>query len=234
MSKRQALGQHFLKSTKIAESIADFAKIRKSDIVLEVGTGMGILTPLLCTKAKSVISVEKDPVLYGKAKTRFAGWKNLVLEQGDAFSMDLVFDVLVSNLPYSESRNAVEWLVQRNFSHAVVMFQKEFAQKLLAKQGRCRKAVSVLAGYCLQMAPLMDVGADSFQPAPKVASTIMLLKHEKTVSGDLVAAVNRLFSFRRKSVRNVARQFGIQIDSGKRLEDLSDSEIIEIAKKIVK
>ncbi len=234
MSKRQALGQHFLKSTEIAKSIVDCANIKKNDIVLEIGTGTGILTPLLCKKAKAVISIEKDPDLYDKAKARFAGIKNLELEQGDAFRMDFDFDVLVTNLPYSESRNAVEWLVQRKFSRAVVMFQKEFAQKLHAKKGRDRKAVSVLAGYCLHMERLMDVGKGSFQPTPKVDSTVMLLEQENIVPGNLVAAVNRLFSYRRKTVRGVARQFGIDIDSDKRLEDLSDSEIIEIAKKIIR
>lgn len=232
MSKRQALGQHFLKSDKIARSIVDFADIKRTDVVLEVGTGLGILTPLLCKRAKAVISVEKDPILYDKARTRFAEIKNLVLECGDAFGMDVGFDVLVSNLPYSESRNAMEWLVQRRFSHAVVMLQKEFAQKLLSKGGRDRKAVSVLAGYCLQMEALMDVGKDSFRPAPRVDSTVMFLKQEKTISREMIAAVNRLFSYRRKTVGNIARQFGLAINSDKRLEDLPDSEIIEIAKEI--
>ncbi len=233
MSKRHALGQHFLTSNLVAESIVAYANIKRNDVVLEMGTGKGILTPYLCSRAKKVISIEKDHELYDKAKTKFSGIKNLVLEQGDAFEMDVDFTVFVSNLPYSESRNAVEWLVQREFSHGVVMVQKEFAQKLLSKEGKGRRAVSVLASYCLEMEKLMDVKKTNFQPMPKVDSVVIYLKQKRKVSKDLLSAVNKLFSYKRKTIRNIARQFGLDVDSDKRLEDISDGEIIDIAKKII-
>ncbi|MDE1829222.1 MAG: ribosomal RNA small subunit methyltransferase A [Thaumarchaeota archaeon] len=232
MSKRHALGQHFLTSNQVAESIVDNAGIKRTDTVLEVGTGKGILTLYLCNKAKSVISVEKDAELYARVKARFSGIKNLIIEHGDAFEMDIDFTVFVSNLPYSESRNAIEWLVQRKFSHAIVMVQKEFAQKLLSKEGKNRRAVSVLAGYCFDVEKLLDVKKTNFQPVPKVDSVVIRLEQKHTLSKDVLAAVNKLFSFRRKTVRNIAKQFGLVIDSDKRLEDLSDGEIINIAKKI--
>ncbi|MDE1765697.1 MAG: ribose ABC transporter permease [Thaumarchaeota archaeon] len=234
MSKRRALGQHFLTSNQIAESIVDLARITREDTVLEVGTGKGILTSCLCSKAKRVISVEKDPILYREAKARFAGIQNLELEHGDAFEMDVDFTALVSNLPYSESRNAMEWLVQRRFSHAVIMVQKEFAQKLFLKKGSGRRAVSVLAGYCFDMEKLLNVKKANFQPVPRVDSVVIGIKQKKRMQKELIAAVNKLFSFKRKTVRSIARQFDVVIDSDKRLEDLSDGEIIDIAKKIIR
>ncbi|MGI0069716.1 MAG: ribosomal RNA small subunit methyltransferase A, partial [Nitrosopumilaceae archaeon] len=157
MNKRRSLGQHFLVSNSIAKSIVDFARLTKDDVVLEVGTGRGILTPYLCEKAKKVISVEKDSNLYLEAKEKFSKISNLVLEHGDAFKMNFDFTVFVSNLPYSESRNSIEWLVQRKFSHAIMMVQKEFAQKLLAKEGTARRAVGVLASYCMKIDKLLEV-----------------------------------------------------------------------------
>ena len=233
MSKRHALGQHFLTSNLVAESIVDHAKIKRNDIVLEVGTGKGILTPYLCSKAKTVISVEKDHILYSKAKTKFSDIKNLILECGDAFEMDIDFTVLVSNLPYSESRNAIEWLAQKEFSHAVIMVQKEFAQKLLSKKGKDRRAVSVLASYCMDIEKILDVKKTNFQPMPKVDSVVIRMKQKQKASKDLLEALNKLFSFKRKTVRNIARQFGLDVNSDKRLEDLTDGEIIDIAKKII-
>ncbi|MDE1815801.1 MAG: ribose ABC transporter permease [Thaumarchaeota archaeon] len=233
MSKRHALGQHFLTSDLVAKSIVSLANIKKTDTVLEVGTGKGILVPYLCRKAKSVISVEKDSVLYDEAKSKFSYLKNLVLERGDAFEMDVDFDILVSNLPYSESRNAIEWLVQREFSHAIVMVQKEFAQKLLAKKGKGRRAISVLASYCFDMEQLLDVKKSNFQPMPQVDSVVIGIKCRKKIPKEVLLAVNKLFSFKRKTIRNIAKQFGLEIDSDKRLEDLSDGEIIGIAKKII-
>jgi 16S rRNA (adenine1518-N6/adenine1519-N6)-dimethyltransferase len=233
MNKRRSLGQHFLISNSIAKSIVDFTRLTKDDVVLEVGTGRGILTPYLCEKAKRVISVEKDSNLYLEAKEKFSKISNLVLEHGDAFKMNFDFTVFVSNLPYSESRNAIEWLVQRKFSHAIIMVQKEFAQKLLAKEGPTRRAVGVLASYCMKIDKLLDVNKTNFHPSPKIDSIVIRLDQKRQVTNEMIRTVNNLFSFKRKTIRNIARQFGVMIDSDKRLEDLQDGEIIEIAKKII-
>jgi 16S rRNA (adenine1518-N6/adenine1519-N6)-dimethyltransferase len=234
MNKRRSLGQHFLMSKSVAKSIVDLAKLKKDDIVLEVGTGRGILTPYLCEKAKKVISVEKDLDLYQEAKDKLSQIPNLTLEHGDAFKMDLDFTVLVSNLPYSESRNAIEWLVQRKFSHAILMVQKEFALKLLAKEGGARRAVGVLANYCMEIKKLLDVSKTNFRPTPKIDSVVIRLDQKHHLTQDMVKTVNKLFSFKRKTIRNITRRFGVPIASDNRLEDLSEGEIIEIAKKIIR
>jgi len=232
MIKRRSLGQHFLITQSIAKSIVDSAGITKDDIVLEIGTGHGILTPLLCQDAKQVISVEKDPILYLQASDVFSHVPNLVLEEGDAFKKSIEFTILVSNLPYSESRTAIEWLVQRKFKRAIVMVQKEFAQKLVKKDGKERRAISVLANYCLEIENIMDVKNTNFRPPPKVDSTVISIVQRHVLSGQTVHAVNKLFSFKRKTIRNIGKKMGIEIDSDERLEEMPDGEIIEIAKRI--
>jgi 16S rRNA (adenine1518-N6/adenine1519-N6)-dimethyltransferase len=235
MIKRRSLGQHFLTSEPIAKAIVGFAKITKDDVVLEVGTGKGILTPLLYHDAKQVISIEKDPVLYFQAKETFSHISNLVLEKGDAFKKNTEFTIFVSNLPYSESRTAIEWLVQRKFKHAIIMVQKEFAQKLLAKKGgKERRSISILASYCFGIEHLMDVKNTNFRPHPKVDSVVISLVQKRVLSGEIVQTVNKLFSFKRKTIRHIGKKMGIEIDSDKRLEEMPEGEIIEIAKRIAK
>ena len=85
MKKRQKLGQHFLTSKSIASSIVNFAEITDKETVLEIGTGKGILIPLLCERAKKVISIETDRELYDEAQYKFSNLKNLVLIYGDGF-----------------------------------------------------------------------------------------------------------------------------------------------------
>src|SRR5713226_8469478 len=176
MKKRQLLGQHFLVSQSTAKSIADFAEITKKDTVLEIGTGRGIMIPHLCHEAKKVISVEKDKELYSQALEKFENFPNLTLKQGDGFKMDHDFTIFVSNLPYSESRNAIEWLAQRKFFHGIIMVQKEFAEKLFAKPGsKNHKAITVLANHCAEIKHLMDVKISVCSPPPKVDSVILKL-----------------------------------------------------------
>ena len=235
MNKRRSLGQHFLISDSVAKSIVNFSNITKDDIVLEVGTGRGILIPYLCKNAKKVISVERDMGLYLQAKKKFSRMQNLVLECGDAFVLNHKFTIFVSNLPYSKSRQAIEWLVQRKFSHAVIMVQKEFAQKLVTETGsRDIRAISVLASYSMEIRNLMNVKKSNFSPPPQVDSIVIGLTQKHQLSDKIVRNVNKLFSFKRKTIRNIGKQLGITIDSDDRLEDLPHGEIIEIAKRISK
>ena len=233
MNRRQSLGQHFLVSDSIAKSIVDFAKITKNDTVIEIGTGKGILIPFLCQAAKNVISVERDKKLYLLAQQKFSNFSNLSLKHGDAFKLDLDFTVLVSNLPYSKSREAIEWLIQKKFVRAVIMVQKEFAEKLLSEAGsKNHRAISVLVNHGTKIESMMKVRKSNFSPTPKVDSTVLRLTKTHNISKNIIHTVNKLFSYRRKTIHNIAKQFGVSVDSNKRLEDLTDGEIIKLAKKI--
>ena len=232
MIKRKSLGQHFLKSNTIAKSIVSAAKITRNDLVLEIGTGHGILIPYLCERAKQVYSVETDNNLYNLAKTNFSGHSNLILEHGNGFTTNHGFSVFVSNLPYSKSRKAIEWLLQKKFLRAVILVQKEFAEKLISKEDH--KAISVLANYGFEIKFLMSIKNSNFFPPPKVDSILLLLKPKKTLSKVLISTVNRVFSYRRKTVQNILKQFDINSTSKRRLDDLTGDEIISIAKKIIR
>ncbi|MBM2852073.1 MAG: ribosomal small subunit methyltransferase [Candidatus Nitrosotenuis sp.] len=232
--KRQRLGQHFLQSQNIAKSLVDAAKITKNDTVLEIGTGRGILIPFLCDKAKSVISVESDGELYSKAQEQFSNLSNLELLHGDGFKADVEFTVFVSNLPYSQSRKAMEWLAQKKFTNAVVMVQKEFSDKLFSESSHEMRAISVIANHAFDMESILTVGKANFNPPPKVDSVVLHLRHKNTVPKELIKTVNHLFSYRRKTLGNILKQFGQTIQSTKRLEELSGDEIINIAKQITK
>jgi 16S rRNA (adenine1518-N6/adenine1519-N6)-dimethyltransferase len=150
---------------------------------------------------------------------------------GDGFKTGEKFSIFVSNLPYSKSRDAMEWLIQKNYSHAVVMVQKEFAEKIAEKN---TKAVSVLVNYAAEIASIINVNKNNFSPPPKVDSVVLRLTKKNTITEELIQVVNKLFSYKRKQIQNIAKQFGKVIESDKRLEDLSGDEIISIAKQILK
>jgi 16S rRNA (adenine1518-N6/adenine1519-N6)-dimethyltransferase len=231
MKRRQRLGQHFLKSQNIAEKIVQSTQITSKDVVLEIGTGQGILTPLLCERAKSVISVEADESLYSEAILKFSKIPNLELMYGDGFGIESDFSVFVSNLPYSESKRAIEWLAQKKFRLAVIMVQKEFADKLVAR-GKEMRAISVAANHSFEIEKILKVGKGNFSPPPKVDSVVLKLTPKKQISKELIDSIEKLFSQRRKTITNIAKSFGKTIQSDKRLEQLSPDEIITIAKQI--
>src|SRR3990172_3735582 len=231
MIKRKRLGQHFLVTQSVAKKIVDASEITKKDTVLEIGTGKGILVPLLCEKSGKVVSIESDLELYNTAKEKFSDITNLTLLHGDGFESDVKFTIFVSNLPYSKSREAMEWLVQKKIKITVVMVQKEFSEKIAEKN---TKAVSVLVNYSADIEHIINVNKNNFSPPPKVDSVVLKLTQKNTIPKELIQVVNKLFSYKRKKLQNIAKQFRKVIESDKRLEDLSGDEIISLAKQILK
>jgi len=232
MNKRKKFGQHFLTSSSIAKFIVSESKITKNDLVYEVGTGKGILVPFLCKCAKHVTTTEIDKKLYDNAIRNFSKLSNLIIKNADGFKNEPEFDIFVSNLPYSKSRVAIQWLLQKKFSRAMIMVQRDFAEKLLANSTKERHAISVLSQYGFDMKIVKKIKNTNFSPIPKVDSVILQITQNHMVTKELIETINKLFSYRRKTIQNIAKNFGITIKSNSRLEDMNNNEIIKLAKKI--
>jgi len=232
MNRQKKLGQNFLKSKLIAKFIVDSAKISKNNLVLEIGTGRGILIPYLVATDARIISIENDKKLFHEMVEKFGNLDNLNLKYGDGFKINQNFSILVSNLPYSQSRTAVEWLLQKKFTRAIVMLQKDFVQKLV-ESGKNRRAISILTDYGFNIEILKHVKRHNFLPIPKIDSVIIQITQKQPLKKELILNVNKLFSYRRKTVQNISKQFGKNNKSKKRLEELTTNEIIKLAKDII-
>jgi len=232
MNRQKKLGQNFLKSKLIARFIVDSAKISKNNLVLEIGTGRGILIPYLVTTGAKIVSIENDKKLFHEMEEKFGNLDNLNLKFGDGFKINQNFSILVSNLPYSQSRTAVEWLLQKKFTRAIVMLQKDFVQKLV-ESGKNRRAISILTDYGFNIEILKHVKKHNFSPIPKIDSVIIQITQKQQLKKELILNVNKLFSYRRKTVQNISKQFGKNNKSKKRLEELTTNEIIKLAKDII-
>lgn len=215
MNQRQLRGQHFLVSGGVAERIADAARIMRGDTVLEAGTGRGILTPLLCGRARRVISIEYDGALHQEARRALSGHDNLELLRADAFAGAYEFDVFVSNLPYSHSRRAVEWLACTDFRRGAIMVQKEFAEKIAAS-GPGRRAISVVWQGAFRTVGSFAVGRRNFAPMPQVESVVLQFEKTRTMSRQTVSRIHALHSTKRRLVAG----------EGRRLHQMSIPEII--------
>jgi 16S rRNA (adenine1518-N6/adenine1519-N6)-dimethyltransferase len=211
--------------------IIEAAKIGRYETVLEAGVGHGILTTELCKATKKVVSYEIDKKLYQLAKVRLQ-FQNLELVNADLFkTAKLDFDVFASNLPYSRSRDAFEWLATQKFKRAIVMVQKEFADKLAARPGdRNYRAISALAVHCFAIEKLFNVGKQSFEPKPTVESAVISVTPVNSITKETVKSLNFLFSERNKKASTVAAKMGIKADFGsKRIYQLGPHDLIRMA-----
>lgn len=224
---------------RILAKIISAAYIGKDQIVLEAGAGQGILTAELCKYARQVISYEVDIKLYRKVQEQLLSqFKNLQLVNADLFKTKNphFFDVFVSNIPYSRSRDAIEWLSTQKFDRAILMVQEEFADKLAASPGsKNYRAISALAGHCFVIEKLFKVRRESFEPQPKVESSIIRIIPVNTITREVVRNINLLFSRRNKKALSVAAEIGIIIDANygsKKIDELEPRHLVRMAELI--
>jgi 16S rRNA (adenine1518-N6/adenine1519-N6)-dimethyltransferase len=220
-----------LTDRRVLAKIVDAAKINKDEVVLEAGTGHGILTAELCKVAGQVVSYEVDKKLYGHAKAQLQ-FQNLELVNADLFkATNLDFDVFVSNLPYSRSRDAFEWMMTQNFKRGIVMVQQEFADKLEARPGSTNyRSISALAGHCFTIEKLFGVDRQSFDPQPKVRSIVIRIIPVNTTTRPTIKNLNLLFSKRNRKASTVVARAGIKADFGdRRIDQLAPADLVMIA-----
>jgi 16S rRNA (adenine1518-N6/adenine1519-N6)-dimethyltransferase len=217
--------------------MVDASAISNEEVVCEAGTGNGILTKQLCLHAKKVISYEVDSSLFIKAKLTLSSFANLELLNQDPFikKNEVHFDVFVSNLPYSKSRDALEWLSTKRFSRAILMVQKEFADKLIAEPGTPKyRSISAIASHCFKIEQLFNVGQECFDPPPLVESTVIRANLKNAISKDIISQVNMLFSQRNRLASTIAARFGARVDYGdKRVDQLEPHQIIALARMMI-
>ncbi len=189
--------------------MVELAAIQAGERVLEIGTGRGALTKELVRLTPSLEAYEVDKESYGNLRTELAG-TGLTLHNEDAFRSSPDFDVLVSSLPYSESSEFVEWLSQRRYDRAVVLFQRDFAEKITAApSGQAYRAVSVISQASADVQIVSNVSRLSFDPPPRVNSCLVTMRWKKTLSREEIAMIKRIFSQKRRTVRAALKSLGL-------------------------
>ena len=237
MNWRKYYGQNFLTDLRIARKITETSEIKSFEDVCEMGTGKGILIPYLCQNAKFVKSFEVDYKLYNRIKLLQSKFNNLEIINKDIlkYTNPLKFDVFVSNIPYSKSKEILLWLATKKFQRAIIMVQEEFCQKIQSKNGdKNYRALSAITQYCFNIQPLFKVDRKSFYPEPKVDSRVIkLTSKNKFLSKDTISKIHFIFSFKNKNINKLNNKLNIhfnEIDS--RVKDLEPEKIIALSKLI--
>jgi len=213
---KKKLGQNFLTSERVLDTIADNA----CEGVLEIGPGIGTLTEKLCERAKRVVSIEIDETLIPILERTLGGRDNLRIVNADALKVDLaalceeefggMTRSVCANLPYYVTTPVLTRLLEcgAGFSNVTVMVQKEVAARLCAAPGSADYgAITVFCAYYGSARRVIKVPAGCFVPAPKVDSAVVRIDmHEKPPADcepeALFRTVRAAFGQRRKTLAN--------------------------------
>src|SRR4051794_26435950 len=231
---RHRFGQNFMIDQNLVRLVAEAGELSAADVAVEVGPGTGTLTEELLALAGRVVAVEIDRDLAGLLRARFADRPNFSLIEGDALAgkhelnADLLAIVraaaaegraakLVANLPYNIASPLVIELRAAGAGLLAFTVQKEVGQRLKAGGGEDDYGpLSVMVQMLGRVEVLRTLPPQAFWPAPKIDSALVRLTRDDRV-GDRAAPfsrfVQKLFSFRRKTLRKALAQAGYQADA---------------------
>ena len=209
---KKALGQHFLVDRNLLDVVGRLADLGGKDVVLEIGSGHGILTRYLAERVSVVHAVEIDRSLEHRLAGALEGCDNVRLHWGDALRLDLAALApaprkLVANIPYNVATPvAVETVIGLPSIGAwCVMVQREVADRLFALPStKAYGSVSVVVQLATRRTGLHPVSRHVFRPPPRVESA--LVAFERVAAPATLDAVRSIvvaaFAHRRKTLAN--------------------------------
>ena len=224
------MGQHFLTSQNVVESIIRTAEITKKDTVLEIGPGRGVLTERMASLAKKIIAVEKDGALAELLRAKYADKENIEIITGDILQVDLLKRLpkkykIVANLPYYITSRFLRIFLESKLqpTSMVLMVQWEVARRIVARPPNINMLALSVQAYG-EPKIIQKVPRSFFRPRPDVDSAIIKISDISTVfftknkisQEKFFGLARKAFSQKRKTLRN-----SIGASSQKRPQELS-------------
>ncbi len=248
----RGLGQNFLFDLNITDKIVRKSKPIASTII-EIGPGPGSLTrSILKNKSAFVYAIDKDEQskkMLSELQQIYKDRLEIIIEDALHFPIWELGEAprqVIANLPYNVGTKILIKCLRhiQNFDLLTLMFQKEVADRIIAKPGSKNYGrLSILTNWLTNSSKLFDVSSEAFIPKPKVESTVIQLKPRckpiYEVSFESLEKITHLaFSQKRKMLKTSLKDINgekileeLNISSNLRPENLSVVEFCKIAKK---
>lgn len=222
----KSLGQNFLTDKNIIDKIIEKSMIRKGDLVIEIGPGIGVLTAAAAEAAGKVIAIEIDRNLIPILRDTLSDYDNIEIINNDVLKIDFASLLeqneeihgqkrecvrIIGNLPYYITTPIIMKILEDRVKtdSITIMLQKEVADRIKAQPGsKTYGALSVAVQYYCTVAHVASAPKEIFVPQPKVDSTVIRLdvRKEKPVllssEETFFAVVKAGFGQRRKTLLN--------------------------------
>ncbi|MCS7097282.1 MAG: 16S rRNA (adenine(1518)-N(6)/adenine(1519)-N(6))-dimethyltransferase RsmA [Candidatus Methanomethylicia archaeon] len=213
---RKRLGQNFMISLKSIMNMIEFAKISKEEVVLEIGAGLGLLTKRIAERARKVIAIEIDRKLLRVLEDVLKDFDNVEIIHADILKFKITeeIDKIVSNVPFNISSPLLFKLAKENFfKEAILTFQKEFVDRMLAEPGSADYGrLSVTSRFFFDIEFLGVIPRSCFYPPPEVDTSIIKLiprrKYPQSPVDDIFLTLTQfIFNRKNRKLKNTLLKF---------------------------
>ena len=262
ISVKKQYGQNFLMDDNIIKKICDISNIDKETNVIEIGPGLGFLTKELSQRAKQVLCYEVDGDMIKILTNKFSS-SNVIIKYQDFLKANIDEDIkkifssdnviVVANLPYYITTAILTKILNESkyIKQLTVMMQEEVAQRICGTPStKDYNALSVLIQYYTNTTNAIKVPSSVFFPAPKVDSSVVLIKKKDTITNKVLdekyfkTFIYTIFAQRRKTLINNLKKLPkfdyektseifneLNIDLSVRAEKLTVDEIVNLTNK---
>ena len=239
---KKKYGQNFLIDKNIQNKIYNLIPASFLNI-LEIGPGDGRLTEkVLMSEPQELKIIEIDPELIPILKSKFSKIQNIKIINENILNYPLTgkINLIISNLPYNiSSQILVKICLMENLpNNLILMFQKEFAERLIDKK---LNSLNALVNCFFKINNSFNVGKNCFRPIPKIDSTVLSFKRKKNVLlkkfevNEYIEFKRNLFSHKRKTLNNLLKNYDFnkeKFDLKLRIEDISLQQLLKIFREI--
>lgn len=217
------LGQHFLINPEVLEIIMDIGEVTNTDVVIEIGAGLGCLTQTLAETAETVIAIEIDPILNEVLESQFSTCDTVQIVKADILEIELASlfspntrPKVIANLPYGITTPILWKLLEHTdqLDFCLLMMQREVAERIVAPPGgKDYGALTIGVSYYADTSLIVTLSPDNFYPAPKVDSALLKLsmrdkpRVEVQDEAHFFRLVREAFRGRRKMLKNTLKRF---------------------------
>ncbi len=209
LAPQKRFGQNFLVSESICHSITKTVLSDSSEVIYEIGPGLGALSDFLVESSKAIILVEIDHGLATYLKHKYHDKQNVEIIDKDVLKIDFNQKKLsvVSNLPYYITTSIIEKVVleNKNLVQFVFMVQQELSQRLFAEpKSKEYGPLTILLRLTGTLKSMVHVDRSAFYPTPHVDSSVYAytpIEHGLNITR-IYPFIKSLFLMRRKTLYN--------------------------------
>ena len=239
---KKKYGQNFLIDQNIIKKICNLISNRNLKII-EIGPGDGRLTEqVLLYEPLELKIIEIDPDFIPILKSKFNKNKNIKIINENILDYSLIenVDLIISNLPYNISSQILVTicLMENPPINLILMFQKEFAERLLDKK---LNSLNSLINCFYEIKNSFNVGKNCFRPIPKIDSKVLLFERKKNVFlekneiNKFIKFKRNLFSHKRKTLNNLLKDYNFnkeKFDLKLRIQDINLQQLLQLFREI--
>ena len=239
---KKKYGQNFLIDKNIISKICNIIE-KKNLKIIEIGPGDGRLTEYInIYEPDELTLIEIDKDLIQPLKAKFIGNENIKIINKDVLKHDLIenVDLIISNLPYKISSQILVKICLMKYlpTRLILMFQKEFAERLLDKK---LNSLNSLVSCFYDINSSFNVSKNCFRPIPKIESKVLVFQRKKNVLlkkfeiENFITFKRKIFSHKRKTLNNLLKEFNFQKDLynlNERVENISLQKLLILFREI--